>query len=99
MPRYTTHQPAAFTAIERLFGRPLAAVSTSELVPNRDLAALSSALKSAAPTDRLSSDQHRRALYQAWLLSPLNPDSPAAESFKTTRGLINRLRPRDRTAS
>lgn len=99
MPRYTTNQHAAFTAIERLFGRPLAAVSTSELVPNRDLAALSSALKSAATAGRLSADQHRRSLYQAWLLSPLNPDSPAAESFGATRGLINRVRRRDRTAS
>ena len=99
MPRYTTYQHAAFTAMVNLFGRPLSAVAVSDLVPSPDLAALNTALQAAATRPPRNADEHKRALYQAWMLSPFNPASPAAASLASNRRLINRMRRRGRAPS
>jgi hypothetical protein len=92
MPRYTIHQLAAFTAMVDIFGRPLSAIAVSDLIPSPGLAALNTALRAAATRQPRNADEHKRALYQAWLLSPFNSASPAAASVRAIRRLINQMR-------
>jgi len=69
MARYTKLQQQAFLQIERRFKRPLTAITVADLDPNPqlvDMVTLYGGLGTAKP---LTIDQHKRLLYQAWLIS------------------------------
>ena len=71
MPRYTPSQQQAFAAIEARFKRPLSAIAVEDLNPNPKLEGLITLYGGLRSKRRLTRDQHKRLLYQAWQISSL----------------------------
>lgn len=68
MPTYTKLQQKAFAEMERLFKRPVSAIAVTDLDPNPQLVDLVTLYGGLDTSKRLTIEQHKRLLYQAWLI-------------------------------